>query len=741
MGVLAPVEFADLPDPLHDRLGTAEAAAQLTTVQPGRPNACPAGYTPDVDLCRIEQPACPYSPLDPTRLMQRSTEFIEFCEETVTQAANPVEYATCAAPLPGYTVMDDGTSCRLLQLRSCEVGTRIDSEWCRATIRRSWTCTHLADAVPRNEFNSCYVPPTGIISPAAACGAGAPDLVVIDCADYVGIDFAEPPGSVACSLYDTGTAPAMTNSANPYWCQFEVSYLKAVCHSATPPLSECTTSTPLCLKRASGTGGCDGIAKVIFCRDLQQDYAELHTAALADNTLTFDEEQSLRSLAHTVRGEVCEPCQILPFEPVPQHCPDDTRIPATPYRYSDRHPRIQAIEQEHDIEMNRSACSHLDTWRTDLGLTMINPNTGADCAAEPTRCETPSPGNPVWSSTHFSGAAVVNASVIVRLHDAPLNFREYPNALTINSLISGNITFRREYAEFPGSGLAPTDQLIRTFQRSTTNTISSVAILGNLSNECIVKDFPLFKLVVEELWPDYGPEYVENDPDCVIPLGGARPGSDAEAILRLFGPDSLEWWCELSEEERRGHTESRSLPWWPDLTTSADRDARIDLLKTKIQCHTDQNILPWCRWTPARSGYYRLKVAGGWQMGIGAGRGWISSGAMANLSNRVQNLTQQQQQQVHDSLALLGCGPRRPVDPSCLWAPAAVGLQNDLSDIIWPTGDPEELYRTPTEQQKYPGIDLRVHYSDYGETAKYTETQEFGVQVHEVRVSTVTPSR
>ena len=40
----------------------------------------------------------------------------------------------------------------------------------------------------------------------------------------------------------------------------------------------------------------------------------------------------------------------------------------------------------------------------------------------------------------------------------------------------------------------------------------------------------------------------------------------------------------------------------------------------------------------------------------------------------------------------------------------------------------------------YPGLDLRVRYTDLGETAKYTETQTFGIQVHEVRVRTVTPA-
>ena len=712
-GLLAPAE-STLSGPVEGGLGSNKAWAQSASVQPGLPDPCPAGYSPVYDLCRVEQPACPYSPLDPTRLMQRSTEFTEFCEETVTLAANPVEYAVCATPLQGYAVMDDGTSCRVLQLRICEVGSRIDSEWCRSTVRRSWSCPQ-TNAIPRNEFNSCYIVP-GVVSSTAVCATGAPDLLVIGCAQYAGNDFVEPPGSVLCGSYFTGTAPAMAVAANAYWCEFDQSYLEIACHGAVPPPGECGLPAAMCLKRGSGTGGCDGIAHTMLCRSLQFDYEEQHAAATADHTIDRAEEVSLRTLSAAVRDENCEPCLILPFEPIPSHCPDDIAETARPY--IERVSTFQAIEQEHDIETNNPACYHLNTWQP---TTMVNPdNPSLDCAAVVSRCDSPSPGNPVWSSTHFSGLAVVNSSVIVRLHDAPVTFREYPSSLALSDLVNGNIRWRREYAEFPGSGLVSSGQTVRTFSRPPSDIVTgSPARLGNLSNECVAKELPLFKLIVEELWPD-------------------RP-ADMAAITTMFGSSALDWWTNLASipDAQRRLTEARGLPWWPDLMTSDEQNERIASLQTKIKCHAGQNVEVWCRWAPTRSGYFRLKVGGGWQLTIGDVRGVASR--LPALSRAVQNLTPPQQQQVRDTLTVLGCGPNVTPDPSCGWSPAAVGLQNDLSDIIPFT--PDGLYRSPTEGQMYPGLDLRVRYSDRGETTNYTETQSFGIQVHEVRVSTVTPSR
>ena len=233
---------------------------------------------------------------------------------------------------------------------------------------------------------------------------------------------------------------------------------------------------------------------------------------------------------------------------------------------------------------------------------------------------------------------------------------------------------------------------------------------------------PLFKLIVEELWPD-------------------RP-ADATAITAMFGSRALDWWTNLglTPGAQQRLTEARGLPWWPGLTTPDEQNERIASLKTKIECHSGQSIEVWCRWTPTHSGYFRLKVGGGWRMTIGGTRGSHSPDPACRLSAAPSKTSlSQQQQQVRDTLEVLGCGSNRAPDPSCGWSPAAVGLRNDLSDIIPIT--PDGLYRSPSEGQMFPGLDLRVRYTDRGETTKYTETQSFGIQVHEVRVSTVTPVR
>ena len=717
--LVAPLESGLLPSAIPELAGR-QAAAQLSTVQPGQADPCEEGWEADGDSCRIERFACPSSPFDPSRQMHLSTEFPEFCEETVQRSVDPDNYGRCAAPLQAFVVIDDGETCRALQLRTCEIGTRIDSDLCRATKRRSWNCNnHLTRAIPRNQFNSCYVVPTNVRAPDAACTNTAPDLVVIKCTDYVGTDFVEPPSDAPCDSYDTGNAPAMTDSANQYWCSFNPSYLKIVCHGDAPSATECSpTSTAMCLKRASGTGGCDGIAQTMFCRDQQHSYDAQHSAALDDNTIDQRERSSLQLRAINVRQEYgCEPCLILPFEPVPQHCPLDTRE-EIPGRFPGSPGQFQALHQRQSINLRARACQHLQTFRTDVTM-------GGCADAEPV-CDTPTSGNPTWSSTHFSGAAVTNSSVIVQLHDVPSTYRSRPSSLSLAVLKSGNLNWgsRREYAEYPGSGLAPSGQLVRTWSEPPAElTTGSTADLANRTSECIVLFLPLFRLSVEELWPDRR--------------------EDAEAIASLFGPEALDWWNHLAgipgAQERL--TERRGLPWWPDLETPEQRAARTELLETRIDCRGEQDIPVWCRWVPSRSGYYRLKVGGGWLMSVGRSRNWKSDALLNLLSTQVQALDQTEREQVIDSLVELGCGPAREPHSSCALSPVAVGLRPDLSDIIRPSEDSDELYRLSGEGHRYGGFDLRVDFSDTGSSAKYTETQELGVQVHEVRTSTVTPSR
>ena len=719
VGLLAP-QWAPPP------LDSEQAAAQRPpSVVDGTPSGCPSGWTADIDVCRVQQPACPSDPFYPTQQMQPSTEFPEFCEVTVDAAVDRASYDLCAVdPAPGgiagFAVIEDPATCRALTLRTCEVGTRIDSAWCQGTIRRSWACPQ-PNAVSRNEFNTCYIVPSGLsLIPHPACGAGAPDLVVIECAVYVGTDFIEPPNAVLCGSYDTGIGPSLAASPNGYWCTFDTALLNAACHSAVPPAGLCGASTAMCLKRGSGTGGCAGIARTIRCRGHQHRYQTRHIAALVDNTIDHAEETALGQHADSVRADGCEPCQTLPFEQIPRHCPDDTYQPARP-----RYPRVyqfQATQQRSDIVTRDRACHHLNSWDPDI--TMVNPdNPALDCSTATPRCGSLPPGNPVWSSTHFSGLAVTNSSVVVRLHDAPSTYRT-DSSFNVRSLARGQISWdQSEFPEFPGTGPAATRESVRSFSLPPAGyTTDSPRYLGNVSDECIPTTLPMYRLTMQELWPD-------------------RP-ADETAILSLFGTDALGWWNDLASvtgaQQRR--TEARGLVWWPNATP-AEQAEREDVLDTKVDCNASQDVEVWCRWSPARPGYYRLFVGGGWLMDVGGARGWRTQAQLQSLSDEVTGLTPSQKDKVNESLEELGCGPDRASDPSCGLSPVAIGLLADLSDIIWPSGDPEELYRLVGDSHKHKGMDLRVNYNDFGSTTKYTETAYFGVQVHEVRVRTVKPTR
>ena len=107
----------------------------------------------------------------------------------------------------------------------------------------------------------------------------------------------------------------LAGTSSNWWCEFNPSFLKVVCHGANPPTAECSLPTARCLKRASQTGGCTAIAKAIRCRALQAEHD-------ADN---------LNPTALDVRAQGCEPCLLLPFQPVPRSCSDDIRRePAEP---------------------------------------------------------------------------------------------------------------------------------------------------------------------------------------------------------------------------------------------------------------------------------------------------------------------------------------------------------------------------------------------------------------------------
>ena len=758
--LITPLESGLLPGPLDQLAAESPAHAQSPSVVAGTPNDCEDGWQvphDEADLCVLAGPACPQSPIDMSRLMQPSDEFPEFCEETITRiAGDPIseaDHLLCTGPpdpppwnalpgapptysemYPGFAVIVDAVaeSCRMLQLASCEVGTRVSLNWCRAAARRSWTCD--PGQIPLNEFNECYAVPSNIAIPNQLCGAGAPNLVVVSCEDYVGSDFIEPPTAVGCDSYGVaGSSWVMaTVDANPYWCEFNASYLKSVCHSASPPDSECPQSTAMCLKRASDTGGCAGIALAMLCRSEQANYLADAEPLLAANNPDGAAVQRLAELADDVRRQGCEPCQALPFEPIPDHCPED-RLADPVYntltRQAVTNVQYQLFEHERDIAIGHGDCYYMDS---DDEQVMT-----AACQAADAGCGSLPPGNPVWSSTHSSGVAVVNSSVIVQMQDSAVDVRPSPSDFRFpDDYLEDEVDWtlvRRASALFPG-----TDTLVRASylpQELTNDSFGEVPRFGNLALKCVVEGLPAFKLVIEELWPD--------KPD------------DETAIKELFGTDSLGWWDAISDEnEKRRRTLNRGLPhYWPDALTEADRETRDDALRTRVDCNVEPGKAAWCRWGPQRSGYFRLKVAGAWQMRLRGPRGWRSLGALQGLQATVAGFSDEERDTLRDTLAEFGCGEGQPIDPSCAWTPEVLGLNSDLDNIL-PTGpDPDDLlardddyvYQLVGDHHRFGGWDLRVSQIESRHsapiTAKYTETQEFGILVHEVRVSTVTPSR
>ena len=728
--LVAPLESGLLPDLLGHPSGQSQAQAQSPFVVDGTAAACDEGWTADRDLCRIEGPACPSSPYNDfrsddgsaDRLMQPSTDFVEtsypeFCEERVRLADEPAAYSRCAGDpgdptMPGFAVLlqgsGSGAECWALQLRTCEFGFQVSLDWCQAEVRRSWTCED--DAIPRNEFNTCYVvqpiAPTGQV-----CALGAPELKLVSCEDYVGTDFTD---SVICTAYGTGFGWEMSAVAsNPYWCSYNASFLSVACHDATP---QCGASAAVCLKRASETGGCDGIAQAILCRNQQWDFRVQAEPVLIAPDPEASDLLAIARAADNLRRRGCEPCQALPFEPTPLHCPEDRTA----------EPAYNTLRRNQISSLHRDL---LDQQGSPVEVPCANPPSG----------------DATWLSTHASRFAVVNAPVMVQVRGVPLDFRPIPHGsfdVLGEAMDWGLIT--RSFAIVPGVSGTPSTNLMRTYGLlHPDDSYSDAASLANQSLQCVVEGLPALELIVEELWPD----------------------KDYTAIRELFGPSSVAWWDGLSDvhgnpdhAQRRRQTQARGLTYWPDLTDPDDQEARDDSLETRVSCNAEQAQVPWCRWIPTRSGYYRLKVGGAWLVHAREDRAWSQAGALRALRRSVMGLDGSERARTLDTLAALGCGEGNTPSPDCAWQPSVLGLNDTLTDIL-PTGpndvltadvnnyrperDPNHLYWLGGDQHRFGGMDLRVGFRESREFALggiYTETESFGVQVGEVQVSTVTPS-
>ena len=660
------------------RVGTPAACLPVNGVDWSPANATDPDW-PTAEECTLELPACPASPLhgaDSGVFMRLSSpptglntsefpdafnelaeysyagsgeavlrNYPDFCELRV-EAAEP-EHGACVVAtghvMQRYTHSDPMTpDCRLLRPLACPDGLQfVTSKTCRGVQRRTWRCTTPEE--PHNRFNKCFVEMTGGTGSNPACAAAWPQLPLSSCGDYVGGDYFRNP-TTNCTTetdYTTGTpvrdvsnaqaipgamrwpltdaAPAASlgvpASVSNHWCSYDARALRSECHgpasgpSARPPDCDVASaaSPSLCLKRASEVGGCAAVAQAIKCRAFMQAFVETPTTVPLDY----------------VRLQGCSPCLALPFRPIPPQCP--------PSLHSDAEIGFLFVSRSGtDRETNPDA----DTVHRNRGSPMDDP-----------LCEDPPSGRLKHSPTHASGLAVVNSAVIFILDglefeqqrsDDLLRIVYNPDFRPLSPEFGDAIWFtdehnrrRRERAPYQlryaaGSDTSA-DRRIKTWRDPVPG--DSYAQLQDIAGlaECYAQWGPTFQLVVRELWPDYGgTAFTENDENCT----GALAADDAAAILDLFGPDSLSWWCALDGAEREQRTAARGIAWWPDFSTrtfppSLTAEQARDAAMTKtLPCAfgiptgtpDPQGETIWCRWIPQRPGFYQFHAGGAWPM-------------------------------------------------------------------------------------------------------------------------------
>ena len=745
--LVSPLEAGLLPGPASDAVGGSAALAQTPSTKVVAADPCPTtsywydqanpfGYEPDpadASLCVLEVPACPESPLEAGRLMKLSMpsddvlsefpdaahapvagydRYPEFCEDRVESTSS--DYGDCQA-LTGYAVIDDGSVCRAFHPIGCVAGLhQHGSQTCRAVQRRSWTCDGAYQ--PGNRFRVCYLPtahPAG--TPVPACATGAPDFGVFAdaegaCEAYVGEDVLRDGSERSCSDYTTGPFPAAlmlrssqiglsTNTANDHWCQFDGAWLNPACHAQG---ASCASQPSLCLKRASRTGGCDLIIETIRCRGYQH--------AFEHNRVGADE----------VRQAGCTPCVTLPFET--PACDDDTAAPSN-------HDAGAYWAQRAILRCGFDFSYGSNPWLT----ASLDPlaRTVADCPQESrsptTLCADPPSGSVEWSSNHASGLAVVNSAVILRIADLPFGYETFtflsynPKPSSVQNAIG--VTSRRRLAP----KYRDSDQLDRV-PRYFTNIDSSRAY-QNLhemaASECLFFEWPLFSIMIEELWPD---------------TQAAR-----DEIERLFGGDSLQWWTNLPEDEQMRRTEARGLTW------QTHDGARDTTLRSVAECH--EHTLS-CVWQPQHPGYYRIVGAGGWPLFMNQDSRRWGQGRFEQQNSRFTHYSMALEEYLDTNT---GPGPGELTTRLRTFS-NAVGIdESDAFDYAGMEGGSPPKMRAPEHETDYGAddwlfsehargltgcpwpTDLRVICSGGGLAGNYTETAPVGIIVHEVRTQTVAP--
>ena len=765
---------------LPGRLGEVlePSAAEAQTLATGTPDPCPTvppewrptvpadGLGPDPSECILELPACPINPIRPGLLMRLSVPtnltradfgdgvgdraepwpepapgsyylYPEFCEDRVAldSSTDPDLQRDCQNLTMGYVVMtiehtDTGTGtttryCRLLTPIECPVFTisggasfdfamnRSGSQSCRAVWRRGWTCTSSYE--PANRFNTCYERPTldpTLIHPA--CGAGAPSFPMGPSAEFLRANPSAPgtPQQQACAEFagtdfhdaqdcDLDFHFLETVPTNAHWCEYNPGLLRLECHRFPFP-ADCVGTSAFCIKRASRIGGCDRIDHTAVCRFF---YAAL--ARIEDEDPVDTESRDL--FLGELRQRGCQTCPDLPFSPTddpPAYCEDDVASPAggplgrilrvgAYLAYSN--PACMDVQDAEDLEMNPA------------------------CRDAPVECADPPSGRIEWESGHFSGLAVVNSPVTVRIVDLPTEVQS-DATLGDTALLMLNrdvYTLRRRtrnvhhFTDTIGQDV-PAPRLT-TFQpadetRRYRSVEERVPLNYAVRAECILAAAPpAFNIIVQELWPD-----TEEDRD---------------EIRKLFGSGSLS----LTPEA----IAARGLPTEPEARAAA-------LTLDPVPCYPDGT----CVWQPPRPGYFKLTGGGAWILSRSTGRAWWPLprmydddrwGLASYLSARHDQLETLVDEIGPDARAfgllpgLDGVTTEGIDPPDCAVPPIALSC---VSSREWLFS--EEATRTTS----CPALDVRVacRIRPYG-SGNYTETEPVGVIVHEVRVNTVMASR
>ena len=726
------------PDPGTPDPGTPDSGGGPFAA--GTPENCPPLYQPggvNGALCLLELSACRASPpalggqmLEPSVDLPEIPDadmpligrYPDFCEARYLEKDDPTAYEACTDPenTRGFyvrvhvmerlfdeegnpamvPVLDDNGSpvtglirdsegywtygplmerdtldlCRIIHPTNCAAGSQTGPYQCRAVRRRTWSCP--SGYLPRNDFNTCFRPLS--LAPGEqhpACGDGRPTLVALDCADYAGDDYApsprDPAWACAGDRFETGSEDIrlQPNPENRYWCRFDASDLRVECHRASPPAGGCTSTTAMCLKRASRTGGCNAIADTIRCRSLQ--------AALADGTGTSVDD---------IREAGCQPCVLLAFEPRPSDCPADVGgQPAAPTSSSQRYNTIHTVKADFRESIyvgGRNICRNV----------VLGENV-AECVAESAArgvCQDPPAGNLTWSSTHISQFAVVNLPVILTVGDVPSETVEIG---WFSDRSRGIFRSSRDYLTYPDEAdpaQAQAHSVIRRFPAldpavTVTNLESFVA--NDQGVVCYYQDQPVFRVVVEELSPD----------------------GDEAVIEELFGAGSLDWWDDLTVEER------------DNLKAARGATRTIE-----VSCNRGDVI--WCRWTPTRSGYYRLTAAGA----------WLVRGLTKRVRDAVRPGPLQAYSLTTDPILNDPDAIRRLMREEGL-QPENLGLNEDLNGYL-----PLPMVVDQDTGYTLAGLscrDLRITCQlGGGGSNHYTESDPIGIVVHEVRVATRTPN-